>query len=395
MFIPFFYELRERGVPVGSTEAVRLAEALKKGLHEHSLDGFYHVARSLLIHSERHLDLFDQAFLSYFKGIEVAATNLHQELMDWLKEAKQDKAELSEEQRKLIENMDLEELQRLFEERLKEQKERHDGGSKWIGTGGTSPFGHSGTAPQGIRVGGPGGGRSAVKVADARLYQGYREDLALDVRQMQMALKKLRTFTRLGGEEELDVQATIDETAKNAGELEVITRPPRRPNTRIILMMDVGGSMDPFTHLCSRLFSAAKKSSHFRELRTYYFHNCIYGHVYETERFDEPKRVRDLIHECGPHYKLVMVGDALMAPYELTAAGGAISLGDDRGIPGIEWLIMLQEHFDKSIWLNPEPQKYWEGNTIAYVNQVFDMFPLTLSGLGEGVTHLMKGGRNG
>ena len=178
-----------------------------------------------------------------------------------------------------------------------------------------------------------------------------------------------------------------------AGELEVVTRPPRRHNTRIILMMDVGGSMDPFAHLCSRLFSAAKKSSHFKELRTYYFHNCVYGHVYETERFDTPIKVRDLIHEAGPHYKLIMVGDALMAPYELLAAGGSLDLGDDRGIEGLQWLMMLSQHYHRSIWLNPEPQRYWTGNTIEYVRQTFDMFPLTLEGLGEGVGHLLKGGK--
>ena len=170
-----------------------------------------------------------------------------------------------------------------------------------------------------------------MKVADARLYRPYRQDLTLDVRQMQVALRKLRAFAREGGEEELDLEGTIDATAQNGGELEVVTRPPRRHNTRIILMMDVGGSMDPFAHLCSRLFSAAKKSTHFKELRTYYFHNCVYGHVYETERFDTPIKVRDLIQETGSHYKLIVVGDALMAPYELLAAGGSLDLGDDRG----------------------------------------------------------------
>jgi uncharacterized protein with von Willebrand factor type A (vWA) domain len=234
-----------------------------------------------------------------------------------------------------------------------------------------------------------------VKVADARLYKGYREDVTLDVRQMQLALRKLRTYTRIGAEEELDLEATIEETGKNAGELEIVTRPPRRTNTRIILMMDVGGSMDPYAHLCSRLFSAAKKSSHFRELQTYYFHNCVYGQVYKTERFDEPVKVRDLLNDCGRHYKLILVGDALMAAYELMATGGSLDLGDDRGIEGIQWLMMLQKHFDKSIWLNPEPEKYWKGNTIEYVARVFDMYPLTLEGLGEGVKYLMRGQARG
>src|SRR5690606_21686195 len=249
------------------------------------------VARALLVHRESHLDDFDQAFSAHFKGVEYSVKKLKDELSEWLKDAKQRTRELSDEDRRLIESMSLEDLERLFEQRLQEQTERHDGGNKWIGTGGTSPFGHSGKAPKGIRVGGPGGGRSAVKVADARMYAGYRQDLTLDVRQMQVALRKLRAFAREGADQELDIEGTIDATAQNAGEIEVVTRPPRRSNTRLILLMDVGGSMDPYAHLVSRLFSAAKKSTHFKELRTYYFHNCIYGRVYKTERFDEPVRV--------------------------------------------------------------------------------------------------------
>ncbi len=393
MFIPFLYELRRRGVPVGPKEAIALAEALAGGLHDSSLEGFYFVARALLVHREGHLDDFDQAFSAHFKGVEIAVKQLRDELAEWLKDAKERTRELTDEERKLLESMDLEQLQRLFEERMREQDGRHDGGNKWIGTGGTSPFGHGGEAPKGIRVGGPGGGRSAVKIADARMYQGYREDLTLDVRQMQVALRKLRAFARTGADEELDVEATIDATAKNAGEIEVVTRPPRRSNTRLILLMDVGGSMDPYAHLVSRLFTAAKKSTHFKELRTYYFHNCVYGQVYATERFDEPIKVRDLLHECGPHYKLIVLGDALMAPYELMASGGSLALGDDAHVEGIVWLMMLADHFDRVSWLNPEPERYWVGNTIQHVAQIFPMFPLTLEGLGEAVQHLIRGGR--
>ena len=392
MLVPFLFELRRRKVPVGTGEVLALARALEAGLHDSSLDGFYYVARALMVHTEAHLDPFDEAFSAFFKGVEIDSIKLHDELLDWLRDARDEVAELSDEQREWIEGLDVDELERLFRERLAEQTERHDGGTKWIGTGGTSPFGHSGNAPKGIRVGGPGGGRSAVRVADARLYKGYREDLTLDVRQMQVALRKLRTFARLGGERELDLDGTIEATAKNAGELEVVVQPPRRSNTRLVLMMDVGGSMDPYVHLCSRLFSAANKSTHFKELRTYYFHNCIYGHVYATERFDKPVRVRDLMHELGNHYKLIMVGDALMAPYELMAPGGSLDLGDDRGVEGIAWLMLLQQHFPHSIWLNPEPRRHWTGNPIEYVRRVFDMYPLTLAGLGEGVTRLMRGG---
>lgn len=391
MIVPFLYELRKRKVPVGTTEAVALAEALAKGLHENSLDGFYHVARALLIHSEAHLDAFDEAFLAHFKGIEVAGNAITNDLLNWLKNAIEQRATLTDEERALLDAMDPEELKRMFEERLREQQERHDGGNRWVGTGGTSPFGHSGAARAGIRIGGPGGNRSAIQVADARQYRGYRSDLTVDVRQLQVALRKLRAFEREGHDEELDLDGTIDQTAKNAGEIEVVMRPPRRPNTRVILMMDVGGSMDPYAHLVSRLFSAASKASHFKELRSYYFHNCIYGRVYKTERFDEPVRIRDLLAECGPHYKLVCVGDALMAPYELLHSGGSLDYYHDNQVAGIEWLSMLGEHFERSVWLNPEPRNYWYGNTIEYVRQVFSMFPLTMEGLGEAVNHLVRG----
>lgn len=395
MFIPFLFELRSRKVPVGTQEALMLAQALRYGLHDSSLDGFYHVARATLVHSEAHLDAFDQAFLKHFKGVEVHGAALKDELLDWLKNAKERRHELTDEERALLEHLDLDELKRLFEERMAEQDERHDGGNKWIGTGGTSPFGHSGAAREGIRVGGRGGNRSAIQVADARMYQPYRSDLTLDVRQMGMALRRLRAFAREGAEEELDLEGTIDSTAQNGGELEIVTRPPRRPNTRVILMMDVGGSMDPYAHLVSRLFTAASKATHFKELRTYYFHNCVYGYVYETERFDDPIRIRDLLNECGPHYKLIVVGDALMAPYELLHAGGALDLGDENSTEGIVWLMMLEDHFDRAIWLNPEPERYWSGNTIEYVRQVFPMFPLTLEGLGRSVQHLTRGRSRG
>lgn len=385
MFIPFLYELRQRKVPVGAQEAVALASALAQGIHEQSLDGFYHVARALLIHSERHLDAFDEAFLSHFKGIETASLKLTEELLDWLKDAKT-RRELTDEERELLQKYDPDELFKMLEERLREQKERHDGGNRWIGTGGTSPFGHSGTAREGIRVGGPGGGRSAIAVADARRYRPYRSDLTLDVRQMAVALRKLRAFAREGLDVELDLDGTIDATAKNAGDLDIKLRPPRRPNTRVLLLMDVGGSMDPYAQLVSRLFSAASKATHFKEFRSYYFHNCIYGKLFKTEALDAPLRVADVLAESAPHTKLIFVGDALMAPYELlgTSAYGS----DEERAPGIAWLAMLAEHFKKSAWLNPEPERYWAGNTIEVVKTVVPMFELTLDGLGDAVAHL-------
>ncbi len=393
MFVPFLNELRRRKVPVGTQEALALAAALKKGLHDSSLDGFYFVARALLIHSETHLDAFDQAFAVHFKGAADQGLELTRELLQWLEQAKERVGELTPEEKALYDSLSLEELRRMFEERLAEQKERHDGGDRWIGTGGKSPFGHGGAARKGIRVGGPGGNRSAVQLAEARQFQSYRDDLVLDVRQLQVALRKLRAFAREGAEEELDLEETIAATAKNAGELEVVTRPPRRSNTRVVLMMDVGGSMDPYAQLVSRLFSAASKATHFKELRTYYFHNCIYGRVFRTDRTGQGVPVRDVLAECGKHYKLIIVGDALMAPYELFMRGGSQGYNDEDAAEGYVWLMQLAQHFEKHVWLNPEPVRGWFGNTIEEIRHIFPMFPLTLEGLGEAVNHLTRGRR--
>jgi hypothetical protein len=387
MFVDFLYELRSRKVPVGTQEAIALARALSAGLHDSSLDGFYYVARALCVHSEAHLDDFDLAFAKHFRGVHVEAKAIADELLGWLRDPKKLR-ELSEEERAAIQALDLEEVLRQFEERLREQKERHDGGSRWIGTGGTSPFGRGGFHPSGIAVGGGTGSKSAIHAADARKYRSYRSDVTLDVRQIEVALRKLRAFAREGADRELDIDGTIDATAKNAGELEVVTRPPRRPNTRVILMMDVGGSMDPYAHAVSQLFSAAKRATHWKELRTYYFHNCIYGKVYKTEGFKDPVRVKDLIHECGKHYKLVLVGDASMAPYELLGSAG---YGEEAQTPGVVWLRVLREHFERSVWMNPDPPSGWAHGTVQVIREVFPMYQLTLEGLGEAVQHLVRG----
>lgn len=389
-FVPFLYELRSRKVKVGAQEAVALAEALAKGLHDSSLDGFYHVARALCVHREGDLDAFDQAFSTHFKGIELASVKILDELEEWLRDPK-DRKMLTDEERALLQSLDMEELRRLYEERMKEQKERHDGGNRWIGTGGTSPFGANGTNPAGVRVGPQGGGRSAMAVADARRYKPYRSDLVLDVRQIEVALRKLRAFHREGAEMELDIDATIDETAKQGGELEIVLRPPKKSNVRVLLLMDVGGSMDPHAHTVSQLFSAAKRASNLRELKTYYFHNCIYGRLYETERFTDPLRVRDVLDQCGPEWKLVLVGDAAMHPAELLGSGDWeywSRTGDGDSRRGIEWMMQLSDHFRRAAWLNPDPPNYWKGGTAEALSQVFRMYPLTLDGLGEAVRHL-------
>lgn len=392
-FVPFLYELRARKVKVGPQEANALAKALMMGLHESSLDGFYHLARAICVHRESDLDKFDEAFLSHFRGIEAKSLALVEELQTWLDDPATRK-ELSQEELDAMRSIDMAELKRMFEERMKEQKGRHQGGNRWIGTGGTSPFGQNGANPSGLRVGNQGGGRSAMGIADARRFKGYRSDLLLDIRQIEVALRKLKVFQREGQPDELDIDATIDATAKNAGELEIVVRPPRKSNTRVLLLMDVGGSMDPHIELVSRLFSASKRASNIRSLKTYYFHNCVYARVYETSHFTDPVGIEDLLHELGPEWKLVVVGDAAMHPAELLGSGDYEYYATGQaGEPttGHKILGKLADHFKRSVWLNPDPPNYWRGGTAEEIGKVFSMFQLTLDGLSEAVHHLSKG----
>ncbi len=392
-FIPFLYELRARKVKVGAQEAVSLAKALKLGLHDSSLDGFYHVARAICVHRESDLDKFDEAFLSHFKGVSAQSIELVEELEEWLKDPANRK-DLSDEELAALQSIDMEALKKMFEERMKEQKGRHQGGSHWIGSGGTSPFGQQGNHPSGLRVGAQGGGKSAMGIADARKYRPYRSDLLIDIRQIEVALRKLRAFQREGQQNELDIDATIDETAKNGGELEIVTRAPRKSNVRVLLLMDVGGSMDPHIQVMSRLFSAAKRASNIRELKTYYFHNCVYGRVYETERFSEPQSLDDLLQKLGPEWKLIMVGDAAMHPAELLGAGDYEYYATGHHGPpqtGMKWLVKLADHFRRFAWLNPDPPNYWRGGTAEQIGKVLPMFQLTLDGLSDAITHLSKG----
>jgi len=393
MFTGFLYELRRRKVPVGTQEAVALARALETGLHDSSLDGFYDVSRALLVHSEAHLDAFDQAFLAHFKGIEDQGDTLLEELLGWLEEASRRPPEdRTPEEEAVLEALEPEALRRLYAARMRERERRQREGQGRGEEDARARRGDGQRGEGGEQAEGGGGRRGALKTADARLYRGYRDDRVLDTRSLGVALRKLRAFQREGAFDELDVEASIDATARNAGELEVVLRPPRKPSTRVLLMMDVGGSMTPHAHLVERLFSAAKKATHFRELRTYYFHNCVYGVVYRTDRLAEPLSVRELLADCGPHWKLVMVGDALMAPYELLLRSGFTGGNTEAGLEGIVWMMQLAQHFERSAWLNPEPPSSWWSPTIRTLRNVFAMFPLTVEGLGEAVGHLTRGG---
>jgi uncharacterized protein with von Willebrand factor type A (vWA) domain len=390
MLIEFLFELRRRKLPVSTHEWMALMEAMAKGLHESSLDGFYHLCRTLCVKDIALYDAYDEAFLAYFKDVHTDALKLTEELQAWLENPRALEG-LTDEQREALRALDLEKLRELFEQRLREQKERHDGGNRWVGTGGTSPFGTGGKNPTAMRVGG-GGGRSAMAIADERRFKEYRRDIVLDVRQIDVALRGLRRLGREGAQEELDLDETVDETCRNAGELEIVFRPPRRNRVKVLLLMDVGGSMDPHAELVSRLFTAASRSGRFAKFRSFYFHNCVYNSVYEDALFRKGVTVADLLANSDRDEKLVVVGDALMHPAELLDPGGSLYYSSQTRASGIEWLRRLGHHFRSSAWLNPEPDRFWAGTTIEVIAAVLPMFPLTLDGLGAAVRYLVRGG---
>jgi uncharacterized protein len=390
VLVDFLFELRRHKLKVSTHEWQALMEALALGLHDSSLDGFYKLARAVCVKDISEYDAFDQAFLAYFKDVKADALELTEQMMQWLMDPKLMKL-LTDEQRAALQAMDLDKLREMFEQRLKEQKGRHDGGNRWIGTGGTSPFGNSGVNPSGVRVGG-GGGRSAMQVAEERRWKEYRKDVILDVRQIDVALRGLRKLGREGADEELDLDETVDETCKNAGDLELVFRPPRRNRVKVILLMDVGGSMDPHAELASRLFTAASRSGRFAKFRSFYFHNCIYEHVYEDAAFRNRVPVSELISHSDKDEKLVVLGDALMHPAELLDPGGAIYYYQNNRTSGLEWLRRLTAHFRRSVWLNPEPDRYWSGTTVEVIASVFPMWQMTLEGLAAAVRFLVRVG---
>lgn len=388
MLLEFLYTLRALKVPVGTQEWLSLMEALSQDLAESSLTRFYYLARALLIKSESLYDLFDQAFLMCFKGRE-GDLDLKKELLDWLDRFvdSSNRPQATSDAEKL----DLEELRRRFLERLKEQMEEHHGGNRWIGTGGTSPFGHSGAHPTGIRIGGPGGGRSAVKIAEERRFENYRTDRILETRQLNVALKRLRRLDRTGVAQELNLDKTIDRTCKNAGEIELVIEPPKKNQTELLLLMDVGGSMDPYAHMMESLFTAAHSATHFKAFHHFYFHNCIYSKVYTDIEQRKAISTEELFRKFRKTHYVILVGDACMNPYELFSAGGIIDYFDHNDTTGIEWFRRVREHYPKSVWLNPEPQRVWDHHmTIQAVKKVFRMYPLSVEGLTGAVDGLRK-----
>jgi uncharacterized protein with von Willebrand factor type A (vWA) domain len=390
VFLELFYGLRDEGVPVAIQEWMMLMRALAMGQHGGSLDGFYHVSRACLVKSETFFDAFDRVFARVYHGVE-GELSVSDELLEWLKDPKNFE-ELTDEQRAMLEELSRDELLRRYLETLERQTERHDGGGRWIGTGGRSPFGHGGEHPTGIRVGGEGKRKSAMKVAEERQYREYRTDETLDLRGTKVALKRLRQLTRQGRPDQLDLEETVDETCRNAGEIELVFRPERKNNVRLLLLMDVGGSMDPYYRPVSRLLTALHETRGLREFRAYYFHNCVYENVYSDARLLRKSAVPtgDVFRQLDERWKVVLVGDAAMHPHELMSGYGNIDPRRETETPGIAWLQRIADHFDRCVWLNPDPEKSWQHTrTTKVVGSVFPMFHLSVDGLEQAVGALI------
>ena len=375
MFTAFFYLLKDKGLPVSLNEWMTLMEGLDKGLEHASLTGFYYLARAVLVKTEADYDRFDQAFLRrcifHYIAFPDAAT------MERIVRVHFDK----------------------LDDRLAEQHERHDGGNRWIGTGGTSPFGHSGYNPKGIRIGGPGRNRSAIQIAGERNFRDFREDNTLDLRQFQIALRRLRQFSAMddGPKDVLDVDATIKETSDNAGQLSLVFTRERRNMVKLLLLFDSGGSMWPYSTLCTTLFQAVSKANHFKDLKVYYFHNCFYDKLYTTPGCYESHSVDTewVLKNLGSDYKVIIVGDASMAPSELLSRGGNIYYWyGSSNEPGITWIRRFKDRYKKIAWLNPLSPWSWEhgygSETIDYIRRELPMYQLTVEGLEQATKALVK-----
>ena len=390
MLIPFFYLLRDGGMKPSITELLTLLEAMKKGLAGQSVDDFYYLSRACLVKDESKFDLFDRIFAAYFKGVEDSLSDLMTDVPEeWLRH--QAELFLSEQERARIEAMGgFEELMKALQVRLDEQDERHEGGNKWIGTAGTSPFGAYGYNPEGVRIGQQGSrNRSAVKVWDRREYRNLDDSVELGTRNIKIALRRLRKFAREGAADQLDLQDTIDKTARNAGLLDIRMVPERHNAVKVLLCLDIGRSMDDHVRACEELFSASR--SEFKHLEYFYFHNFIYESLWKDNRRRHAERIStlDLTHKYGADYKLVIVGDATMSPYEIVYAGGSVEHWNDE--PGAVWMKRILNTYSKAIWLNPEPRNRWDYTpSVKLTRDIMDdrMYPLTIAGLDEGIKAL-------
>tara|TARA_B100001123_G_scaffold296785_1_gene331054 strand:- start:286 stop:1497 length:1212 start_codon:yes stop_codon:yes gene_type:complete len=391
MFVDFFYELRNIKIPVTIREYLMLLEALEQGVSGESVDDFYYLARSALVKDERNYDRYDQVFGNYFRGLESKSAALFEDAIpsSWLRSVAE--RVFSEEELEGIEKLGFDELMEELQKRLAEQDKAHSGGSKWIGTGGTSPFGHSGRNPAGIRIGGEGGGGSATKVWKKREFRNLTGDVEIGTRNIKIALRRLRKFAREGAEDEFDLDATISSTARNAGLLDVKMRPERRNRVKVLMFIDVGGTMDPHVKVSEELFSAAKNE--FKHLEYFYFHNFLYERVWRDNRRGRNEFIStwEVLNTYSSDYKVIFVGDATMSPYEVTEPGGSVEHWNDEA--GAVWFQRLMDQFSDVVWLNPENQERWpQTMSTQLIYKLIDgrMFPMTLAGLDRAMDTLRK-----
>ncbi|MFT6978021.1 MAG: hypothetical protein ACJAZA_001740 [Shewanella psychromarinicola] len=389
MFIDFFLTLKKHKVPCSLRELLDLIAVLKKGVIFANVEDFYNLAKIVMVKDEIHYDKYDNAFAEYFKGIENIDVFDHIVPEDWLR--KEFEKHLSQEEKDQLTSLGgLDQLMKALKERLEEQKKRHAGGNKWVGTGGTSPFGAYGYNPEGIRVGqDKNRNNSAVKVWDKREFKNFDQDRELGTRNIKLALKKLRKFARTGASEQLDINTTINSTAKNGGMLDVHMEPERHNAVKVLMFFDIGGSMDDYIHTCEELFSAAH--SEFKHLKFFYFHNCVYDQVWQdnSRRFDKTIDLEEIIRTFSADYKVIFVGDATMGPYEIIAKGGCVEHWNEK--PAVEYMNQLLSHFSKVAWLNPQPENHWPiHHSISIIQQLVDhkMYPLTVDGIGRAIKEL-------
>jgi len=390
MLINFFYHLRAARLPVSVNELLTLLSALKKDVIRPSIDEFYFLSRAALVKDEAHYDRFDRAFGEFFNGVQTSI-GLAKEIPDeWFRSLLE--REFTPEELAKLEKLGFDKLMEEFRKRLEEQEGSHHGGNKWIGSGGTSPFGHGGRNPEGIRIGGPGkGNKSAVKVWEARAYRDYDDQVELGTRNIKVALRRLRRFAREGADLELDLHDTIESTAKNAGWLDLKLVPERHNAVKVLMLLDVGGTMDEHIKRVEELFSATK--AEFKHLEFYYFHNCVYERLWRNNRrrFAEKFDTVEVLRKYNPDYKLIFVGDATMSPYEILQPGGSVEHNNPEA--GAVWLQRFTQHFPKHVWINPEPEGLWQyRQSISVVRQLLGerMYPLTLEGLTRAMRTLSK-----